>query len=135
MHRKQFYKFWWNQELECLKHESIDAHTMWKHAGKPRMGQIFARYKTTKMLYKKRIKECQKQETLVYTNDLHEALLAKQSTAFWKCWRTKFEPSKKTVGQVNGLTDGKEIVKLFKEYFIGACFPLTSRGNASLEDC
>ena len=52
MHRKQFYKFWWNQELECLKHESIDAHTMWKHAGKPRMGQIFARYKTTKMLYK-----------------------------------------------------------------------------------
>ena len=38
MHRKQFYKFWWNQELECLKHESIDAHTMWKHAGKPRMG-------------------------------------------------------------------------------------------------
>jgi len=47
-----FYKFWWNQELECLKHESIDARTMWKHASKPRMGQIFARYKTTKMLYK-----------------------------------------------------------------------------------
>ena len=61
--------------------------------------------------------------------------MAKQSTAFWKCWRAKFEPSKKTVGQVNGLTDGKEIVKLFKEYFIGACSPLTSRGNASLEDC
>ena len=52
MHTTQFYKFWWNQELECLKHKSIDAHTMWKHAGKPRMGQIFARYKTTKMLYK-----------------------------------------------------------------------------------
>jgi len=49
---------------------------------------------------------------------LHEALLAKQSTAFWKCWRAKFEPSKKTVGQVNVMTDGKEIVKLFKEHFI-----------------
>jgi len=26
-------------------------------------------------------------------------------------------------------------VELFKEYFIGACSPLTSKGNASLEDC
>ena len=52
MHRKQFYKFLWNQELECLIQESIDAQTMWKHAGKPRAGQIFVRYRTTKMTYK-----------------------------------------------------------------------------------
>jgi len=135
VHRKHFYKFWLNEELECLKQESIDAHTMWKHAGKPRMGQIFVRCRTTKMIYKKCIKECQKQETSVYTNDFYEALLAKQSTAFWKCWRAKLEPSKKTVGQVNGLTDGKEIVELFKEYFPEACSPLTNKGNASLEDC
>ena len=61
--------------------------------------------------------------------------MAKQSTAFWKCWRAKFEPSKTTVGQVNGLTDGKEIVELFKDYFTEACSPLTNKGNARLEDC
>ena len=61
--------------------------------------------------------------------------MAKQSTAFWKCWRAKFEPSKKTVGQVNGLTDGIEIVELFKEYFTEACSPLTNKGDTSLEDC
>ena len=42
-HKKQFYKFWWDQELDCLKQESIEAHIMWKRAGKPRMGQIFDR--------------------------------------------------------------------------------------------
>jgi len=61
--------------------------------------------------------------------------MAKQSTAFWKCWRAKFEPSKKTVGQVNGLTDGIAIVELFKEYFTEACSPLTNKGDTSLEDC
>lgn len=134
-HKKQFYKFWWNQELDCLKQESIEAHTMWKSAGKPRNGHIFVRYRTTKMTYKKRIKESQKQETSVYTNDLHEALLAKQSTTFWKCWRAKFEPSKKTAGQVDGLTDKEEIVEQFRQYFIEACSPLTNKGNANLENC
>ena len=107
---------------------------MWKRAGKPRMGQIFDRYRATKLIYKKRIRECQKQETLVYTNDLHEALLAKQSTAFWKCWRAKFEPGKKTVRQVSGLTDEQEIVEQFRQYFIEACSPLTDKGSVNLQN-
>jgi len=34
-------------------------------------------------------------KTMSYTNDLHEALLRKNGTEFWKCWRSKFECNEK----------------------------------------
>jgi hypothetical protein len=88
---KNFYKFWWCQELDTLKENSIRDHNAWKEAGKPRSGPVFKAYRTSKLNYKKRIREYERQETFVYTNDLHDALLNKQGPAFWKCWRSKFE--------------------------------------------
>ena len=40
-HRKNFYKFWWDEGLSLLKQESIDSNQLWKAAGKPRHGSIF----------------------------------------------------------------------------------------------
>ena len=82
---KQFYKFWWNEELDCLKSDSISAHNVWKAAGRPRSGPLFNKARASKLIYKKRIRECQRRETSSYTNDLHEALIQKDGTAFWKC--------------------------------------------------
>ena len=38
VHYKGFYKFWWDQELDLLKEESIKSHIAWKSAGRPRSG-------------------------------------------------------------------------------------------------
>jgi len=35
---KQFYKFWWNEELTLLKGIACDADKVWKASGKPRSG-------------------------------------------------------------------------------------------------
>jgi hypothetical protein len=40
-HRKIFYKFWWDQDMDTLKAASIESNLIWKAAGKPRHGPIF----------------------------------------------------------------------------------------------
>jgi len=47
----------------------------------------------------------QQDEINSYTNDLHEALLRKQGTTFWKCWNSKFGEKRRLVNTVNGITD------------------------------
>ena len=36
---------------------------------------------------------CSTERIASYTNDLHDALLAKNGPTFWKCWPSKFETS------------------------------------------
>ena len=91
---ENFYKFWWWEELDVLKANSLRDHIIWKEAGRPRSGSIFKAYQTSK-LNLKRMPEYERQEKTVYTNDLHEALLNKNGPAFWKCWRSKFECEKR----------------------------------------
>ena len=38
---KNFYKFWWNDELAELKRLGIASTNIWKEAGKPKSGPIF----------------------------------------------------------------------------------------------
>jgi len=131
---KQFYKFWWDEELDCLKEDSISSHKLWQAVGRPRAGPIFSKFRSCKLLYKKRIRECQRQETSSYTNDLHDALVNKQGTAFWSMWRSKFESNNKSVRQVDGLTDEKEIVNKFEEFFAKTCSNLTDDGSRNLKE-
>jgi len=130
---KQFYKFWWDQELDCLKEESVNTHKLWKAAGKPHLGPIFEKYHKSKLLYKKRIRECQQQETCSYTNELHEALINKQGGNFWKCWQSKFGNKNNSIVHVDGITDANDIVNKFQAYFAGNCSSLTRDGADRLK--
>ena len=53
---------------------------------------------------------------MVYTNELHEALLQKNGNEFWKCWKSKFEHYK-GCKEVDGCTDANAIVNKFVDYF------------------
>ena len=77
-HKKNFYKYWWDEEMNLLKDESIESDKLWKAAGKPRHGPIFDRRQKCKSIYRKRIRECEKSRLTSYTNDLHECLLKKR---------------------------------------------------------
>ena len=83
--RKGFYKFWWDQELKQLKQDSIESNKAWKAAGKPRSGPVFSKRQSCRLICRKRLKENQRINTEVYTNDLHDALLKKNNTVFWQC--------------------------------------------------
>ena len=75
--RKDFFKFWWNEELSSLKQASIDSNKLWKAAGKPRSGPLFTKRQSCRANYRKRLKDEQTAERLSYTNELHGALLTK----------------------------------------------------------
>ena len=115
-HRKNFYKFWWTQELDDLKEKSIASCRKWKEAGKPRNGPIQVQYKKDKLLYKKCIKEEKAAETCSFTNDLHEALLNKSNQDFWKTWRSKFPNNSNNIIQVDGTADGSIIANNFASF-------------------
>ena len=100
MRGKNFLKFWWNEELTLLKEASIESDKSWKAAGKPRTDTIFDRRQACRRKYR-RGEKC---NTESYINDLHEALLQKNNTDCWKCWRSKFESSNKC-NQVEGCVD------------------------------
>ena len=40
-HKKGYYKFWWNQELDLLKEKAVSSNKVWKATGKPHSGPIF----------------------------------------------------------------------------------------------
>ena len=39
--KSNFFKFWWNDNLQTLKEESLAAHRLWIDCGKPRHGAVF----------------------------------------------------------------------------------------------
>ena len=81
-HKKNFYKYWWDEEMNLLKDESIESDKLWKAACKPRHGPIFDHRQKCKSIYRKRIRECEKSRFTSYTNDLHECLLKRMVPPF-----------------------------------------------------
>ena len=133
-HRKNFYKFWWDQELDLLKEESIKSHSAWKSAGRPRSGPYFNKYRSDKLAYKLRIRSSQQDEVLRYTNDLNDALLQKQGNTFWNCWRSKFSSKTPRPLQIDNLTDDSDIADHFAYHFQNICTIKTADGNKKLQD-
>ena len=115
---KNFFKFWWNEELKLLKEESVNSNRIWKAAGKPRNGPLYQKRQSCRLQYRRRLKEDRNSETRVYTNELHDALLKKNNNDFWKCWRSKFDQSKKCI-EVEGCVDVGVVADKFGKYFSG----------------
>ena len=111
-----FYKFWWDEEVNLLKEESIESDRLWKAAGRPRRGPIFDKRQSCRLRYRQRLREGQRLSTLSYTNDLHECLLRKNGPEFWKSWNSKFRTVSKCL-QVDGCVDSKIIAGKFADHF------------------
>ena len=89
--------------------------------GRPGSGAIYDTYRKDKAAYKLAIRSKEREDKQIYTNELHEALLRKQGTAFWKCWRSKFDVGKTSVSHTNGITDPTKIVNKFVQCFEKVC--------------
>jgi hypothetical protein len=132
-HKKCFYKFWWSQELDCLKDKAIESDRLWKSFGRPRSGPVFHKQTVDKLAYKQAIRKGQSMETTSYTNELQEALLDKSGPDFWKCWKSKFGKKAVNQPQVNGLSDESLVAETFAEYFSEACTEFSSEESTRLK--
>ena len=68
---------------------------------------------TIKKLYSDR-----QAETQSYTNDLHDAVIAKSGVRFWRSWKCKFE-NQNGSGRlmIDGIADDVKIAEAFAEHF------------------
>lgn len=119
--KKDFFKFWWDHDLDELKSRSVTSCNIWRAAGRPRSGPIFNNYRRDKASYRHSIRNKRISETEVYTNALHEALMKKQGTVFWKCWRSKFNKGVQIINSVNGVSDKSAIAQHFVSHFSKSC--------------
>ena len=131
--RRNFFKFWWDEELRIFKEASVNSDKLWKEAGRPGSGPIFRDRQSCRLRYRQSIKEHQKAATLSYTNDLHDALLHKDGPRFWKSWRSKFELTF-NCEQVDGCVDPSTIAGKFQQHFSGLCSSVDDSHAQALED-
>jgi len=123
--RRNFYKFWWDQGLDILKDAAINSDKIWKATGKPRQGSLFDKRQRCRAQYREGIRDGQKLDSMSYTNDLHDALLAKDGPSFWKSWRSKFETRSRCT-QVEGFVEPEVIADNFARYC--KCMPILLYG-------
>ena len=64
--QKNFYKFWWDEELNALKDASIKSNKLWKEAGKPRQGPMFNKRQLCRAKYRKAVRDGEKRSTMSY---------------------------------------------------------------------
>ena len=57
---KNFFKFWWDEDLSSLTEASVDSDKMWKYAGKPRSGPIFSKRQSCRLQYRQRLRQAQR---------------------------------------------------------------------------
>ena len=115
--RKNFHKFWWNEELRSLKEASVESNQMWKAAGKPRQGPIFTKHQSCRSAACNIANVLEKNKNLAPLHTpIHEALLDKDGSTFWKCWRSKFEFDSKCT-EVEGCVDSSIIADKFADHF------------------
>lgn len=119
--KTDFFKFWWDQELDELKKRSIDTHRNWLNANRPKHGVIFEEKAKSKAAYRKCIRKNQQVERDTITNDLHDALSSKSQNAFWKMWHSKFGKKKVFPVTINKETNDQVIANKFASYFASVC--------------
>ena len=119
--RSNFFKFWWNDNLQTLKEESIAAHRLWSDNGRPKQGAIFEIARTAKAKYKNAIRQADKDYVISVSDDLHDCLLRKDQSSFWQTWHSKFGCDKTQVRCIDGSCDPEVIADKFASVFENVC--------------
>ncbi len=130
-------KFWWDQELNILKEESLKQDKLWKEESCPRSGTCFENYKRAKCKYKTAIRCKRAGEKTAISDSLYESLLQKNTTAFWKTWKSKFKRINNLPKSVGEEDNPHDIANGFAEFFASICTSnqkISDTGRARLVD-
>ena len=66
------------------------------------------------------------------SNDLHDQLLTKACTSFWRTWKNKVNNRRTIASQVDGYSNASDIATVFPKRFHQACLPYSLEHNAEL---
>ena len=92
-----------------------------KSCGCPSDGDIYHLKRSAKAEYKLALRQKKREDIDFVSNDLHEMLLQKEQSAFWKTWKAKFCNKVKLSDFIDGCNDSSQIANKFAEVFANAC--------------
>jgi len=82
-HKKfNFFKHWWDDELNEAKQRSINSHRSWVDSGKPKSGLLYVQMLKSRKEYKLLIKTKDKNSKDHFSNELNDALHNKTTDSF-----------------------------------------------------
>jgi hypothetical protein len=113
-----FFKFWWDEEGDALKNDSIVTHRNWCAVGRPKTGVLFDAKKKAKSRYKLYLRQHMQMKNDEVSNSLHDSLINKDQSTFWKVWKKKFGVKNVKQDRINGLVDNYLIAKEFSSFFV-----------------
>ena len=123
-HKPGVQKHWWNDELTKLRNQSIDIHRVWRENGKPHQGPINHDRLQIRAKYRRALKSAQDRPKQSCWNRLHNNLVTKNTTEFWKSWKQLYSKSQSDLHTVvNGVTSKKDIAESFRSHFIKVSKP------------
>jgi hypothetical protein len=128
-------KFWWSCQLSQLKADSVNANRMWisalaSHAQVQffHIGSQLAAL--TGVSFVPIMQEYYKN---YYSDALHDALMQKDGSSFWKCWRSKFN-SHPVNFSVCGSVNNVFVCDKFYDHFCSIVAPNSPNMNSTLRN-
>ena len=102
--------------------DSVNANRLWVSVGKPRSGPIFSHRQSTRRAYRSELHSNQEYYKNYYSDALHDSLMQKDGSSFWKCWRSKFD-SRPANFSVCGSVNNVFVCNKFYDYFRSIVIP------------
>jgi hypothetical protein len=118
--RTNFFKHWWDNELDDCKAKSIKDHKQWISFGRPRSGPLYDNMVKSKSEYKLLIKTKEVIGNNQFSDELGDALRDKNSVQFWKSWNAKFNRTQTKAQVVAGCKNDNDIASKFADFFEAA---------------
>ena len=112
-----FQRSFWDDELSCLKQNSLECCSNWKSFGSPKSGPIFDCWKRCSLTYKSAIRKKKRADDQKKNDNLYMNLLSKDGVSFWKTWRSVNSSGVSLPSRIDGMTDDDGIASAFANYF------------------
>ena len=110
-------KPYWSPELSILKRQSYICHKAWLDNNKPAVGVIHDDYILSRSNYRRKLRQ-EKRARLQSSNEkLYANLVEKDTTSFWRTWKSLSQSNDPLPPQIDGLTGNINIANRFSDVF------------------
>ena len=107
----------WNEDLTCLKRDSIEASKLWQDVGRPNNGPIYENKRRTHYQYKYALRREKRNLDQQRLDQIHDDLVENRCNKFWQGWKTYHGSNNQKTTRISGLVDDKKIADEFASSF------------------
>ena len=109
----------WNDLVKGDRQEALYWHHEWDKLSRPKTGDTYQKMKQTRKVYHKSVQLCKKNDSVLKSQKLAEAMMKNKNRNFWDEVKRLNKSSKTVSSYIDGEGDSNEIANIFHEKFSG----------------